>query len=683
MRVRRVLTVVALVGATLTIGSGPARAITLPAGFADELVATLSQPTAFDWTPDGRILVTTKDAHVYVLNASGAVLATALDLSARTCSNSERGFLGIDVSPDFATTGHVFLYYTSKNPATAAGVCDNTAFNRVARFTMSGNTLGSELVLVDRMRNYNGNHNAGDVKVGNDGFVYFTVGDGGCNYAVPTNCAGNNNAARTRHHMLGKVGRVTKAGAVPASNPFQGAGTARCNAGLISAGMICQEIFAWGLRNPFRFAFDPNVPTTTFFINDVGQAHWEEIDLGTAGADYGWNVREGHCATGSSTNCGTVPGMVNPIHDYSHTTGCGSITGGAFIPNGVWPGPYDGDYLFADYVCGKIFLRDRVTGQRSAFATQLGSGSAVHLAFGPHFTTQALYYTTFRNGGELRRIRHTGGNTPPTASFTANPTFGPAPLNVSFNASASSDVDGDVPLTYEWTFGDGATQSTSSATTSHTYAAGTYTAQLVVRDSRGLPSAPTTRQISSGNSPPSVTMSSPAAASKFFVDEVITLTGSATDPEDGAMPDSALTWEVRRIHGTHFHPWFNGTGNNRTFAAPAPEDQGAVNNSWLEVRLTVTDSGGLATTVVRTVLPKKVSLTFKTNPTGKKVIVNGTTYTAPKTITSWQGWQFPISANDQGQFKWKSWSDGGARTHIITTPAVAKTYTATFQRQLV
>ena len=75
------------------------------------------------------------------------------------------------------------------------------------------------------------------------------------------------------------------------------------------------------------------------------------------GADYGWNIREGHCATGSTTDCGPPPaGLTNPIFDYSHAaTGCGTITGGAFVPNGVWGAGYDGGYLYADYVCGKIF----------------------------------------------------------------------------------------------------------------------------------------------------------------------------------------------------------------------------------------------------------------------------------------------------------------------------------------
>src|SRR5205085_12326353 len=125
--------------------------------------------------------------------------------------------------------------------------------------------------------------------------------------------------------LNGKILRITKAGDIPLGNPFQDADSARCNAaGHTDAGKKCQETFAWGLRNPYRISFDPNTPgtTTRFFINDVGQATWEEIDEAVAGADYGWNVREGHCATGSPTDCGPPPaGMTNPVYDYAHTSG--------------------------------------------------------------------------------------------------------------------------------------------------------------------------------------------------------------------------------------------------------------------------------------------------------------------------------------------------------------------------
>jgi glucose/arabinose dehydrogenase len=144
-----------------------------------------------------------------------------------------------------------------------------------------------------------GRHSGCDLAFGKDGFLYMTVGDGYCDYAGNSGCAGLNDAARDKHVVLGKILRITRGGAVPPGNPFASTG-GRCNTtGRTTQGPHCQETFAWGLRNPFRFAFDPNATGTRFFVNDTGQNHWEEINEGQAGADFGWNLREGHCARGS------------------------------------------------------------------------------------------------------------------------------------------------------------------------------------------------------------------------------------------------------------------------------------------------------------------------------------------------------------------------------------------------
>jgi hypothetical protein len=136
---------------------------------------------------------------------------------------------------------------------------------------------------------------------------------------------------------------------------------------------------------------------------------------------------------------------------------------------------------------------------------------------------------------------------------------------------------------------------------------------------------------------------------------------------------------VLRHHADHTHPWFGPTtGNNLTFQAPPPEDLAATTNSFLEVRLTATDSGGLSTTVTRNIMPKTVAITFATNPAGRTVRVNGVNMVGPTTITSWQGYVLNVAVPKQNPWKWQSWSDGGAKNHTITTPGVATTYTATF-----
>ena len=388
----------------------------------DALVANIGGPTALAFTPDGRLLITTQGGQLRVYQNGNLLATPALDLSSRVCSNSERGLLGVAVDPDFTNNNFIYLYYTFNKSSTCPTGQPTNALNpvnRVARFILgSGNVVvpGSEIVLIDNILSPNGNHNGGDLQFGKDGLLYISVGDGGADYAGDSGGGGDNDAARDRHVLLGKILRITRDGVIPPTNPFiQSLNSARCNiTGMTAPTNWCQEIFATGLRNPFRLAFDPNAPGTRFFINDVGQGAWEEIDEGIPGADYGWNIREGPCANGSTTNCGPPPaGLTNPVFAYQHTSNCSasgvagnSITGGAFVPNGVWPPQFNGAFLFGEFVCGKIFqLSPNGAGfTPSEFVTGLGSGSAVTLIFGPHQNTQALYYTTFAGGGQVRRI---------------------------------------------------------------------------------------------------------------------------------------------------------------------------------------------------------------------------------------------------------------------------------------
>src|SRR6266545_2631283 len=402
----RMLRCLVLLGLMLTGMAAEGRAA-LPAGFSDTLITDVGSPTALAFTPDGRMLITTQGGALRVW--AGTLLPTpALTLS--ICGGSERGLLGVAVDPNFATNRRIFLFYTA-----------STCVNRVSSFTFFS-TPGqenqvdpaSEQILVNNMPSTAGNHNAGDVLIGKDGFLYISIGDGGCDYANNSGCAGANDASRDQQELTGKILRITLDGNIPATNPFQGAGTARCNiTGGTTAGNKCQETFAWGFRNPFRFAMDPNAAGTRFFINDVGQGLWEEIDEAQAGADYGWNCREGAHVNSTTGPCSpTPPGMVDPIFEYAHgatvpgtsVSNCNSITGGAFVPNGLWPG-YDSSYLFSDFICGATFkLTQAGTWSASDFATGLGGSSAVHLLFGPWGTTQALYYTTYASGGQVRRV---------------------------------------------------------------------------------------------------------------------------------------------------------------------------------------------------------------------------------------------------------------------------------------
>ena len=668
----------------------PASAATVPAGFEDRLVADAGSPTALAFTPDGRMLIATQPGQLKVYQ-NGRLLSTpALNLSSRDCSNSERGLLGVAVDPSFQTNHYIYIYYTFKK----YGVCEQdtarSPVNRVARYTLSDNNVASgEKVLIDNIPSPNGNHNAGDLHFGKDNYLYVSVGDGGCSFMDKTRCQNDNNASRYRNVLLGKILRITRDGGIPSTNPFRGTNSARCNVnGRTALGKDCQETFARGLRNPFRTAFDPNATGTRFFINDVGGTTWEEIDRGKAGADYGWNVREGHCLTGSSTRCGAAPtGMTNPIHDYNHNTGCTSITGAAFVPNNVWPSRYNRSYLFGDYVCGKIFKLTPKSGggyTTTTFVNGLGRGGPVDMAFGPYRGRQALYYTTYASGsGQVRRIDYTAGNRAPYAVASATPRYGQTPLKVSFDGRKSSDPDGN-PLTYQWNFGDGTTA--TGATATHTYTTDkTYYATLRVQDNHGAGDTAKVR-IDAGNTPPAPRIKTPYRTTQFRVGQRIVLRGNATDAQDGSLPDSKLSWQVIRHHNnSHTHPYLAKTGNNVAFRAPAPEDLFSTKRgNYLEIRLTATDSKGLKRTVSQRLYPDLVYVQLATRPTNLKLSINGSTLRAPKALLSWVGYKLNVVAPRQRYngrtWVFTSWSDGRAASHTITTPKNRTKYIARFRR---
>ena len=447
-RMKKILTFMLLLAASVA-----ATAQTLPSppvGFISETVIPVgaaSAPTALAFTPDGRMLVTLQGGVLLVKNGA-AVATTALSFNTGNtgadpmiCAGGERGLLGVAVDPQFLSNRFIYLFYTARNgnATCASGITYGNAVtyasagrpvNRVSRFTLAVNDTvdpASELIIVNNMPSPGGNHNAGDVHFGKDGYLYISIGDGGSDYAGDSGAGGGNDAARDTHVLTGKILRVSKTGGIPPDNPFVGANTGICAInGATTAGFHCRETYAWGLRNPFRFSMDSNATNTRFFINDVGQGAWEEVDEAKSGADFGWYCREGAHVNSSTGKCSpTPPNMVEPIFEYPHgappvssigVTGCNSITGGAFVPNGVWPVAYDNKYLLNDFVCGAMFSIPVVgppmttVAAAATFATALSRTSSLRFGVTGTFVvgaapanTQALYYTSYDFG--VGRIR--------------------------------------------------------------------------------------------------------------------------------------------------------------------------------------------------------------------------------------------------------------------------------------
>ena len=633
-------------------------------------------PTALAATPDGRLLIGNQGGRlrVYDINQSKLLDASVLDVGGISCTDNEQGLEGVAVDPNFGSNKYIYIYHT---------YCSgNDRYNRVVRYVLNtDNTTSGATPILTHIPAICGNHNGGDLKFDADGLLYVSVGDGGCGTG--------NDRARDWSTMSGKILRINTDGSIPASNPWVNPSgsvnsTRRCSGSAESrqSGVACQEVIARGLRNPFRMAFKHG--TNEWHINDVGQGTWEEINLGQVGGDYGWNQREGNCVIDSASNCGSAPtGMTNPILALSHNDGFCAITGGAFAAPGQWPAPYDGGYFFGDYCKSNVYFLNR-SGTPSAQSFTTGSYGVIAVTFDPN--SSALYFGT--RDGDIRRVKYTGtANRPPIATGTAVTNYGPVPLTVQFEGSAS-DPDND-NFTATWNFGDG--QSATGLSVSHTYeTAGTYTAVLTVVDSKGAASTPVQIKIFPGNTPPDPVISAPILDKLFRVGEQITLSGTATDSEDGDV-SASMSWKVLLHHvpyrlqiNEHVHPFLTKSGNNIVITAPPPEDLDAAPLSFLEIQLTATDKAGLSRTVTQTLRPNRVAVTFNTSPAGLVVDANTTRVTASTTITSWEGATLSISTPQlqqapSGQMQqFQSWSDGGAIAHPLNVDAPQVAVTATF-----
>ena len=613
------------------------------------MIIGLDEPTAMTFTPDGRMLIAERDGTVWVVQPGATQVSPTPFLQLPSvATDNERGLLGITVDPAFAQNGYVYAYYTH-----------GSLRNRVSRFTATGNTApaSTEFVVWQNIVNADIWHQGGDLHFGPDGYLYISVGD-----------HLQSQTAQQLTSYNGKILRVTRDGAVPADNPFND-----------GAGPNLDAIWVRGLRNPFRFTID--APTGRMIIGDVGEGTHEEVNVGVRGANYGWPACEGSCGTA---------GMTNPVYSYPHAGHDASITGGFVYRGTKFPAEYRGDYFFGDYAQNWIKrITFDATGNVTAvrnFEPPNGSldgpyGDIVGFAEGPE---GALWYVdagpfASNNAGAVRRIRNVNSNQPPTAVAAANPTVGQAPLTVAFSSAGSSDPEGR-PLTYSWAFGDGTTS--TLANPSHTFtAAGRYTVRLTTSD--GTLSTSSNALTITAGSPPVPRILAPTDGRTFRAGEVISYSGDATDPQDGAVPASRLSWKIVFHHDSHIHPVMDGTpGSSGTLTIPTSGHSFRGDTSY-EIVLTATDSDGIQASRSVTIRPQKATLTLATSPTGRTVNVDGVSTTAPYVADELIGFRYLLDVpSPQGSDVFSSWSDGGARSHTVTIPATNQTITATFNAPL-
>jgi glucose/arabinose dehydrogenase len=301
---------------------------------------------------------------------------------------SEAGLLGMAFHPAFPTTPYVYLSYTATGPGGGSPL-----ISRIARFTSAdgGASLDpcSEVILLTALQ-HAGNHNGGHLAFGPDGLLYGAFGDGGGagdpaeNGQNPTN-------------LLGSIIRIDINGGTPYAiapdNPF--AANLACPTGASAAASGCPEIFAWGLRNPWRFSFDR--ATGTLWAGDVGQDSWEEVNRIVAGGNYGWDEREGaHCYEPPS---GCATDTVDPVAEYG-LAGAQSITGGYVYRGNAIPA-LQAHYVFADFIAGIIFAIP-VDSQPTVSPRELLDSSFRFSTFAEALDGE-LYVVDY-SGGTLHRI---------------------------------------------------------------------------------------------------------------------------------------------------------------------------------------------------------------------------------------------------------------------------------------
>jgi glucose/arabinose dehydrogenase len=604
---------------------------------------TISSATTMALVPDGRIFVAQQNGQLRVIK-NGAVLSTPF-LTVPVTSTDERGLLGVALDPNFASNRFVYVYYTAASPVV----------NRVSRFRASaGNPdvaeAGSETIVFDNIPSESGYHNGGALQFGPDGKLYFAVGE--------NHSSGN---AQSTGTLTGKVHRINPDGTIPADNPF-----------FSTASGPTRAIWALGLRNPFTF--DIQQATGRIFINDVGQNTWEEIneawaDPARAGFNFGWPTTEG--ATSD-------PRFKTPFYAYNHSGGHCAITGGAFYDPAVanFPASYADDYFFADFCQGWIKSIDLASKLVSTLIAADTSRSPVDIDIG---ADGSLYYLA-RGPGNVHRVRFPDAGTPPSISTQPQPVTVPVGRSATFTVSAS----GTAPLTYRWQR-DGV--DIPAATSSSYTLAGAQQSddgarfRVIVSNSAGSLTSSAATLTVTPNQPPSATVTAPGT---YAAGDTIAYAGSATDPEDGALSGARFTWQVDFHHADHVHPFLQPASGSTSGSFTVPTTGHTAADVWYRITVTARDSGGLETTTYRDVLPRTAQVTLATGVPGLRLELDGQPFTAPQTFTGVTGIERQIAAPSPQVvgariYVFDGWSDGGAATHTIATPAADTTYTARFR----
>lgn len=389
VRPQLLLAIISLLSVSGCAGHGSASGAP-PTLALQSFVSGLTAPLGLEAPPDGsdRLFVVQQGGTIRIIQLSGQsgtlVSGNFLDVSSLLESGGEKGLLGLAFHPGYATNRRFFVYYTRRVSGQLQSVIAEYAVSTANR--NQADPASARILLVQNQPF--DNHNGGQLAFGPDGFLYIAFGDGGSEDDPQGN-------GQNKNTLLGKILRIDvdaafasgKQYAIPASNPFASGG------GL-------PEIWAYGLRNPWRFSFDR--ATGRLFAGDVGQDSFEEVDIITGGGNFGWNRMEAdRCFPPTVASC-DMTGLILPITQYPHDSTGGSAVIGGFVYHGTAIPALAGMYIFGDLSSGHVWT---LTQQTSGVWTRT-------LALTHNFTVSAfgqdtageLYLVDYGNGAVLRII---------------------------------------------------------------------------------------------------------------------------------------------------------------------------------------------------------------------------------------------------------------------------------------
>ncbi len=512
----------------------PAAAAILPSGFTEEDAAPgagFIVPVGIAFLPDGRMLVAEKRGLVWAVKNGVKHPMPMWDGETEVLDSGDRGLLGIAVDPDYASNRYIYMLYTV-DPDSDGIDTDDDAFGRLTRYQVSAgdsnmvdDSTRSILMGVDWSHgplSASSSHTIGSLRWGSDGSLLVSVGDGA--QFNNTDAGGNDPGAfgagkSDPYEDIGAF-RAQYLGCLPGKilrlDPATGQGLPSNPYWNGDPDAPQSKIWAYGLRNAFRFTVKPGTGSTdpsagnpgTLYVGEVGWTTWEEIDIvKMPGANFGWPCYEGigplfayQGASPSHGGCDSIGTAWNPAdvtaptaawnhYDPALSTPPGfrgnSATGGAFYTGSFYPAAFHNRYFFGDFGQSwiKILVADSTDNLIDVQPFAEEADGPVDFVADP--VSGDLFYVAIFSF-KVRRIRWLGGvsgNTPPVANANGSPLLGVPPLAVSFSSAGTYDFDGD-SLTTVWLFGDG--QGSTDPDPMHTYTlAGTYVAVLTADDGQG------------------------------------------------------------------------------------------------------------------------------------------------------------------------------------------------------